>query len=225
MDSPNIEDGEHRDALDGLARLNRLSRVSPAIWRGIRQLTGVRRGERLRIVDIGSGGGDVTTRLWEIAHKRGVELQIHGYDVSPTAVSYAQKRVPPGAPIAFHVVDVLHDQWPVRQVDVVVSSLFLHHLSVLDATRLLARMAEIASCGVLVNDLRRSILGYAVAQVACWSVTRSRIVRVDGPRSVRNAFSVSEVRNLADEAGLKPAVVASQWPWRLMLSYRMKHPS
>jgi 2-polyprenyl-3-methyl-5-hydroxy-6-metoxy-1,4-benzoquinol methylase len=120
------------------------------------------------------------------------------------------------ASIIFQCTDAVRSPLP-SGFDVVMSSLFLHHLSRQDAVTLLAKMGE-AGRLLVVSDLRRSNIGYAVAHAACRMVTRSPIVRYDGPQSVANAFSVSEAAALCDEAGLSGAIVRRAWPWRLMIT-------
>jgi hypothetical protein len=99
-------------------------------------------------------------------------------------------------------------------------SLFLHHLQTEDAKGLLSRMAEAARRMVLVNDLRRTRLGYALAYFGSRLLSRSRIVHHDGPQSVRAAFTSEEIGNLALEAGLEGATITHHWPERYLLSWR-----
>jgi 2-polyprenyl-3-methyl-5-hydroxy-6-metoxy-1,4-benzoquinol methylase len=103
--------------------------------------------------------------------------------------------------------------------DVVACSLFLHHLDEPDAVKLLARMAEATERLVLVNDLVRSRLGWMLAYFGTRLLTRSRIVHVDGPRSVEGAFTPAEALRLAKSAGLAGARVSRHWPERFMLRW------
>jgi hypothetical protein len=80
-------------------------------------------------------------------------------------------------------------------------------------------MAQAARRLIVVNDLSRSRLGYFVAQVACRTITRSDVVRVDGPRSVAAAFRPCEARRLAQRAGLPGARVRRRWPFRFLLTW------
>ena len=57
----------------------------------------------------------------------------------------------------------------------------------------------------------------------CWLgvrlLTRSPVVRVDGPLSVRAAFRAEEIGAMADSAGLDGARLTSHWPQRLLLHW------
>jgi 2-polyprenyl-3-methyl-5-hydroxy-6-metoxy-1,4-benzoquinol methylase len=174
----------------------------------------------LRVLDLASGGGDVSIALARRARRRGLALEIVGYDLSTTAVEYARTRAADlGTGVRFEARDVFAGPWD-EPFDVVMCSLFLHHLDEERATDLLGRMAQAARHLVVVNDLSRSWLGYFVAQVACHTITRSDVVRVDGPRSVAAAFRPCEARRLAQRAGLQGAKVQRVWPFRFLLTWK-----
>ena len=130
----------------------------------------------------------------------------------------ARRATDLGDRVRFEVRDVLAEPWD-GSFDVVMCSLFLHHLDEQRATELLGRMAQAAKHLVVVNDLSRSRLGYLVALVACRTITRSDVVRVDGPRSVAAAFRPGEAVRLAERAGLQGAKVRRRWPFRFLLTW------
>jgi hypothetical protein len=51
-------------------------------------------------------------------------------------------------------------------------------------------------------------------------LSRSKVFRVDGMRSVAAAFSTDEARSLAAAAGLSGAQVVQVWPQRWLLTWR-----
>ena len=99
-------------------------------------------------------------------------------------------------------------------------TLFLHHLSSEDARGLLQRMRHSARRLVLVDDLCRNRVGYVLAWAGGRLLTRSEIVHTDGPLSVRAAFTIEEVRQLAHDAGLIGARIRRHWPERFLLSWK-----
>lgn len=217
MDQANTPKGEHVFALQGLRRLNAASGVSRQLWRQIAKYSSVRAGGRLRILDVACGGGDVAMNIWKLARRQDVTVEIVGMDRSLTACEHASKQCrAAGASLDFICADAVKSPLP-GGFDAVISSLFLHHLSKPDAVKALANMRA-AGRLLVISDLRRSAVGYVLAQAACRLVTRSPIVRYDGPQSVANAFSISEVAELCDEAGLSSAIISRAWPWRLMIT-------
>jgi SAM-dependent methyltransferase len=220
MDDPGLDAAEHFRALEGLSRLNWASRSARLVWQPIHALSRDRRGDRLRVLDIGSGAGDVLLGLWKRASRYRLQLDLHGVDISKRAVAYARARCrSAGARIRFTQLDALEEPLP-EGYDVLISSLFCHHLSEGQVVSLLARMAAATKQMVLVSDLRRCSAGLVLAHVACRLLTRSPVVHADGPSSVRAAFTLAEMRVLAQRAGLGDARVAHRWPYRLLCTWR-----
>ena len=171
-----------------------------------------------------SGGGDVPLALTERAARARLHIQIEGSDVSSEAMRFARARaLDCGAAIRFWTLDVLSDPIP-EGYDVVTCSLFLHHLDEAGAIALLTKMANAARRLVLVNDLVRGRIGYGLAWVGCHLLSRSPIVRHDGPVSVASAYTIPEVSALAERAGLVGASLSRHWPCRFLLHWNRGCP-
>ena len=221
MDDPSLDEIEHRAALVGLRRVNGISRSAAILWPSILRLARKESSQRLRILDIACGGGDVTVAIAARAAAAGISMQVDGCDISPVAIQMAreaasQSKLPSST--HFFQSDILNDDIS-DSYDIVMCSLFLHHLSELDSCRLLNRMVDLARTLILVNDLRRTRLGYALAWMGCRLLSRSPIVHVDGPMSVRGAYSVGEVLDLAETCGLHGATMTTRWPQRFLLEW------
>ena len=221
MDAPGLDSETHRRALDGLRAANAVSRTSHAIWRGIIEAGVVsNNGQPLRILDIATGGGDVLIGVAKLAARQGVAAETHGCDINATAVEYAQS-VASQAKLSgtkFFQLNALVDPLP-EEYDVLMSTLFFHHLANDDAKQLLGRMAKAAARCILVDDLCRSRLGYFYAWAGGRLLTRSSIVHTDGPLSVGASFTIPEFRKLTQDAGLRNAQFRRHWPQRFLMSW------
>lgn len=219
MDQPGLDAELHRDALKGLSRINLVSNSAGILWPPIRELA--RRSTRpLRILDIATGGGDNPVELWRKAQREGVPIEIEACDQSDCALEHAQELAGScGADVRFFQRDVLSDSLP-NGYDVVMSSLFMHHLSEDEAVRVLRAKADASRNVVLVNDLLRSPAGLALAYIACHTLSRSHVVRTDGPRSVRAAYTIQELRHIAEEAGMGEARFVWRWPFRYLMTWK-----
>ena len=223
MDDPSLDDLEHRQALLGLRRINWWSRTDSAVWHAIKTLTSPASGSGpLTILDIASGGGDLAIRLAGIAKREQRAVCIDGCDISTTAIAFAaEQAVAAGLNnVRFHLCDALQQPFPQATYDVVMCSLFLHHLAQSDAVRFLQRMREAAVQLVLIDDLRRTAFGYWLARLGCRILTSCHVVHVDGPMSVEGAFTTHEAHVLAEKAGLHGASIRMHWPQRFLLTWR-----
>lgn len=217
MDDPGLDPALHAEALDALARINRVSLTERRLVDEVVRVA-ARRAGPVRVLDIGCGDAAVLVETARRAGRRGVTVEPYGCDTSPVALARAEEHaVRSGVPLRVSRLDVTTDPLP-GGFDVATCSLFLHHLDDADAVRLLSAMAEAATV-VLVQDLRRTRTGLILAWLGVRLLSRSPVARVDGPRSVRAAFSLDEAAGLADRAGLAGATVQRAWPQRFTIRW------
>jgi 2-polyprenyl-3-methyl-5-hydroxy-6-metoxy-1,4-benzoquinol methylase len=220
MDDPAISTDHLHNALAGLRRLNIASRSARIVWWPIQQLARTLSLPRLRILDVATGSGDIPIALWRQARRAGLHVDILGIDVNPRSVELAREQAQAAkAAVAFECHNALTDELP-QGFDVVMCSLFLHHLSEPDSVKLLRRMATAAKLLGLVSDLRRSGDGLFLAYAASRLLSRSPVVHADAVRSVRAAFTMRELGKLATDAGIWQYEVTAQWPCRMLLAWR-----
>jgi 2-polyprenyl-3-methyl-5-hydroxy-6-metoxy-1,4-benzoquinol methylase len=221
MDQPGLELALHWRALEGLRRINAMSRTSAILWRPIAMLAAADREKdrTTRALDLATGGGAIPIVLSRRAARRGFRVTIDGCDKSPQAIEFAsQEAAARGVQSRFFVLDVLNQPLP-EDYDIIMCSLFLHHLDEASAISLLKRMAAAARRLVLVDDLVRSRLGYLLAYLGCRLLSGSHIVHADGPVSVAAAFTIDETCALTRKAGLRDAKLVPHWPQRFLLSW------
>jgi len=222
MDDPLIDDSDHRHALMGLRRINWLSCSKFAVWKRIRRLAMLRGSHQpLTILDIASGGGDLAIRLAKAARRDRLSITVDGCDISQTAINFASEQAASANldNLHFHLCNALEQPFPKPEYDVVMCSLFMHHLASDDSEKLLRRMKSAASELVLIDDLRRTSIGYWMAWIGCRILTRCHVVHVDGPMSVEGAFTIEEAQGIANKAGLETASISRHWPQRFLLSW------
>ena len=218
MDDPGLDPAEHAQALRGLARLNRLAGSDRIPWKRLHQWIGQRRGS-FDVLDIATGSGDVPLGLGLRARRAGIDLNLHGCDVSEVALDQARQRAR-SLDLAFNGFrqDAIRTPFD-RQYDVVLCNLFLHHLEEEHAVQLLRHAASACSGVLLVCDLRRDRIGWFLAAVFSRLVTRSAVVHVDALKSVRAGFTPEELDSMAAQAGLDARSVHRSFPRRMLLEW------
>jgi hypothetical protein len=85
---------------------------------------------------------------------------------------------------------------------------------------MLRESARVCRSAVVIGDLDRSRLAWAMTWLVTRVTSRSHIFHVDGPRSVRAAYRPAEARALAAQAGLDGSVVHAVFPLRWLLFWR-----
>ena len=220
MDDPALDPVEHDKALRGLARMNRISGTYNSLIEPIVRLSRTVNSRTLSVLDIATGSGDVPIAICKAGASLGVKLNVSGCDISDTAISRASRNAAEaGAEIEFFKWNALEEEIP-RRFDVIVNSLFLHHLDETNTVRLLSKMRESATRLVIVNDLERTTFSLATVFAASRLFSTSPVVHFDGPASVRAAYSMDELAQLAARAGLTGFSLKRHFPCRMLLEYR-----
>lgn len=136
-----------RACLVNLAQLNRLTLAS---WPTLQFLNRLARSGRLprdrtiSIVDVGSGYGDMLRVIDRWAARRGFRVDLTGVDLNPYSARAAAEATPPDRPIRYVTANVL-DYRPPGPIDLVISSIFTHHLD--DAALGPVRCLDGSQCG------------------------------------------------------------------------------
>jgi 2-polyprenyl-3-methyl-5-hydroxy-6-metoxy-1,4-benzoquinol methylase len=217
MDDPALPEEEHALALAGLRRINRLSRTAAHLAMHLRKLLVEDRDRPRRILDVACGDGDNTLALAERLNGSGLPWQVEGCDISSRAVAFAQANASArGLDTTFFQADALKDL-DVQGYDAVVNSLFLHHLEDDQIVSLLHQLKRARH--LIVSDLVRGRFAYEATRLGVHLLSRSRVVHIDGPLSVRAALTQPELLRLATRAGLSGAQLRSCWPMRQLLTW------
>ena len=222
MDTEVVSFEDFRLCLEQLADANRLSlayRPTFAFLEKLHRESRLPKDRRFVIADIGSGYGDTLRLVDAWAQRHGLAVELVGVDLNPWSARAAAEATPPGRPIQW-VTQNLFDYAPESGVDIVMSSLFTHHLRNPDVVRFLAWMERTARIGWLVNDLQRHRVPYYALKWGFPLLRRHRFMQHDGPVSVASAFTRADWELLLDEAGLKAgtAKVTAWMPFRLAVT-------
>jgi SAM-dependent methyltransferase len=113
------------------------------------------------------------------------------------------RRSDPHEPSAFSsalAADALNLPFPDSAFDLVSCSLFVHHLAPEQAVVFAKEALRVCSVAVLINDLIRNPLHLAFAYAGT-PLYRSRLTRNDAPASVRQAYTITEMKHFFREAG------------------------
>ena len=198
MDRPQPVSSELERDLQRLRQLNR--------WFGSYRLVSdfmqrwIKSGSRMRIVDLATGSGDIPRLLVNYARKIGAHLEIDAVDRQPATLQIARKLSAKYPEISFYEANIL--TWDcVQHYDVALCSLVLHHFSDEDAVTVLGRCRQLSKKFVLVSDLRRGFLLRVGVHLLTAVIFREPMTRFDARLSAQRAFSFSEMRQLAIQAG------------------------
>ena len=218
MDDQSATPAELAAVLADLAVVNTVTLARPPTVAFIRRVSrGLPPGRPLRVLDVGYGEGDMLRRIHRWGVRAGVALELAGVDLDPASAPAAQAATPPEQGIQYRTGDVF-DQPPGGQ-DVVLSSLFTHHLTDSQVVDFLVWMERGAARGWFINDLHRHALAYEGFRLLSAAAGWHPMVRHDGAVSVARSFRRRDWDTLLRRAGLL-GVARVRWhvPFRLCIS-------
>ncbi|MDX1674887.1 MAG: methyltransferase domain-containing protein [Longimicrobiales bacterium] len=220
MDQPDVDPETLRGALDHITDVNRWLGARRALlrhleWAVPRPGAGAS-GEPMRVLDLGTGSGDLAEVIVRWGRQRGRRLDVVGVDLHAATLRTARSRTDG---ILLVRGDGLRLPFRDGAFDLVHLSMILHHMDGSALTGLLREAARAGRGGrILVGELERSVLHYLGARVLAATIWRGNAVtRHDGPLSVRRAFTAPELLELARDAGLREAAVHRHPVYRLVL--------
>ena len=141
-------------------------------------------------------------------------------DLNPWSKRSAEQLTPANAQIRFETSDIF--RFEPGAIDLIISSLFTHHLSDSKLVRFLRWMDQHAVRGWFINDLHRHPVPSFLFTHAARVLFFDRMVRYDGPLSIARAFTASDWRRLLAAAGMPSKRTRIDWffPFRYCVAGR-----
>lgn len=171
-------------------------------------------GRSVRLLDVGTGCGDIPLAALDWAEHHGIDLRIVGVDLLPASLEDARREITRVASARPDGHEAVESRFELVQADafelgnrfdrasfhVVHAGMFLHHFTNEQVATLLRIMGSLASCLVIWNDLTRDRASrFAIRML---TLPLGRMVRHDAVLSVDKGFLLDEARGLIAEAGL-----------------------
>jgi ubiquinone/menaquinone biosynthesis C-methylase UbiE len=213
LDADQLDDRELRKNLREMAMLNRLPGGVGDSVRAVERLLGEQ--NEATVLDVGTGSGDFVRRLRRQRH-----VEVIASDVRPEVLEIAARNLAGTNHVSLLKADARAIPLADSEVDIAHASLLMHHFDPDDAVLALAEMRRVSRLGVVINDLRRGVLPFAITAAAVLALSRGAYTRHDGVLSARRAYTLAELDTLAGRAGLKRAHRTGRlWP-RVTTVYR-----
>lgn len=173
----------------------------------------------LHIVEIGCGGGDNLRIIKDWCAKRKISVELTGIDINNECIVFARERTS-NKKIQFICSDYRFagfDELP----DIIFSSLFCHHFTDDELTKMMRWMHHNSKLGFFINDLHRHPLAYHSIKMLTKAFSKSYMVKNDAPLSVKRGLLKNEWQTIFSNAGITNYQIKWQWAFRwLIICYK-----
>jgi SAM-dependent methyltransferase len=166
-----------------------------------RLLAGAPSGSRFTLLDVGTGTGDLPRAVLSWGRARGYVFQAIGIERHPVAARLAHRG-------GLATILATGEQMPLAagSVDLVLLSQVAHHFEPAPLERLLRECDRVAARGVIVSDLRRSVLAERLYWIGSRLLGFDPVTKADGLVSIRRGFDAAELRHALEGAGVKGSI-------------------
>ena len=178
-----------------------------------KMLKGQNETDSLTIIDLGCGSGNTLRLLAKYFRKTGRPVQLIGIDANEFTINFARKNSIEFPEISYICGYVPSDQFNDLEYDIMISTLFLHHLTDVEIHYLLEQGLEKASIGILVNDLHRSKMAYVLYSLLTLFIS-NKMIRQDGKTSILRGFKKKDLLGYSIKLKTKQIVIVWCWAFR-----------
>ena len=179
------------------------TRTTVQLLRHIAQTMG--RGS-LSLLEVGAGNGHVPIAARERLAQQGIELCV-------TLLDRVASHLPQTGVDAV-VGDAMQLPFPDKAFDVVACNLLAHHFDPKTLERFAGEALRVARVAVLINDLVRSRMHLALVYAGL-PLFRSRLTWHDAPASVRQAYTLGEMRSIVSRTAARRIEISRHYLYRM----------
>jgi 2-polyprenyl-3-methyl-5-hydroxy-6-metoxy-1,4-benzoquinol methylase len=212
MDDPAAPEKELRQNLRELETINKLLGGYQVVLNALGLLTWP--DKPVHIVDYGCGGGDMLRKIgaWAKLHRKQVRLS--GIDLNPVMIRYAMETSGTSDNIKYYLGDVMADTAVNHPADIIICSLFCHHMSDEQLIKLLPHMRQTATKTVIINDLHRHWFAYYAISILTFFFSKTYMVKHDARLSVARSFKRNDWKHILRLAGIEQYTLKWRWAFR-----------
>jgi ubiquinone/menaquinone biosynthesis C-methylase UbiE len=161
----------------------------------------------ITVLDVGAGGCDLAAAISRL-HPG---IHITALDLNKRACEYSKRKHPQISVVHGSVLNLPFGE---RSFDIVHASLFLHHFTEEELRSVLKAIYAVARCGIVINDVRRTLFSYYAMILLTRLFSKSAMVKNDGPISVRRGFTRDELVGLCSALPSASYTIRRTWAFR-----------
>lgn len=215
MDDPSLEVSDLRTALSDISRVNKWLGGNGITVKAIYDLlNNTPFDKEVVILDLGCGDGEMLREIARSFRKKKVHAKLIGVDLNAQSLALAKdlsQQYPEIIYINKNILDIKASDFT---CDIILCTLTLHHLHCNEIKTVIQKSIQLASLGIIVNDLHRSRIAYYLFKGFSFFFIKGYIAKNDGLVSIKRGFKKQELMEYAKELSLKNYQIDWKWAFR-----------
>lgn len=195
-------------------RVNKLLGGNAITINAVQKLINENPKESYSIVDMGCGDGNMLRAIATYFRKNKIKGHFIGIDLNKNALEIAQETSHNFPEIKYSYQDILEINEKDFQCDILINTLTMHHFTDEQVVIFLKKFTQLASYGVVINDLQRSSLAYYLFHLFSSIFIKTKIAKIDGLISIRRGFIKKELLAYAEKLPNVYHKIAWKWAFR-----------
>ena len=215
MDDFQLEGNELKDALDKIAKINKLLGGNRLTLQGVKALLKNKdKTKEITIIDVGCGNGDMLRYIANYGEIEGFKFKLLGIDANAYTINYAKELSIHYPTIQYNCMDIFNAEFGDIKCDITLCTLTLHHFKDEEIMQLLSVFKKNSSIGIVINDLHRSKLAHALFRYLCYFFKLNKMSREDGLISILRGFKKPELDAFSKKLNLTNYTIKWKWAFR-----------
>lgn len=215
MDDFSMDNDGLVTALEDIARINQLLGGNSVTLEGVEHLIqDFPKDKTITIIDFGCGGGDMLRMLAKYGLKHNLKFNLIGIDANAATIRHAEKCSADFENITYLAEDIFLFDFSKYDIDIALITLTLHHFKDNEIIKIMKVLINLASKGIIVNDLHRSKLAYRLFQVIIFIFGLEKMTANDGLISILRGFKRKDLEKYSKELGLAKYSIRWKWAFR-----------
>lgn len=216
MDSVAFGGTEMKYLIRDISTVNRWLGGNSITFKGINRLLRSEEVKEITILDVGCADGGNLQKVIAHLEQKGIKTSGIGIDFNENILAEATTKYSLFHNLHFQKVDVLKQPDAIPQADIVILSLFLHHLNDDEIIFLLNHILSKTTIGIVVNDLSRNKMAFNLFKLFSFFFLKTKTAAYDGLVSIARGFKRSELLYFSKHIPNQHSTVTAQWAFRYL---------
>jgi 2-polyprenyl-3-methyl-5-hydroxy-6-metoxy-1,4-benzoquinol methylase len=223
MDDLSLDELQMKSILKDITLANKLLGGNNLTIKALNQLFKEHPREKYTIIDIGCGDGSMLREVADYCEEKHIKTQLIGLDLNEKSINIAKESSSGYSNIQYITQDVLSLEPEEFRCDILLCTLTLHHFSQVQIQTFIKKFALLTTIGIIINDLDRNQIGYALFKVFSRIFMKTSIAKHDGLVSIKSGFTKDDFHNFSKSI---PAMLYSvRWRWAFRYEWILIHPN